>query len=159
LFKVGDRVVHPLHGACLIDDIVRKSADGENRAYYILRFPSGDMSLMLPTDKCEEVGVRPIISRTSAQKILNSFPGLAVTAGDQNWNKRYRDNMLRIRSGDPMEVASVVKSLMTRDARRGLSTGERRMLHFAKDILVSEMTLSMDMPENEIENQLTLAVG
>ena len=159
MYNVGDWVVHPLHGACMIDNIVMKSSDGRDKAYYILRFPSGDMSLMLPADKCDEVGVRPIIGRLAAQKILKSFPGLAVAAGDQNWNKRYRDNMARIRSGDPMEVASVVKSLMSREALRGLSTGERRMLHFAKDILISEMTLSMDVPEEEIENQLVLAVS
>lgn len=159
LFKVGDRIVHPLHGAGVIDKIDKTRENGSEKDFYVLKFFSGDMSVRIPAEKSADIGLRPIISKGSALKILNAFPDITVQAGDSNWNRRYRENMDRIRSGDPMEVASVVKNLMARDQRRGLSTGERRMLHFAKDILVSEMTMSMDMPEGEIEDKLALAVG
>ncbi len=77
----------------------------------------------------------------------------------KNHSDRYRENMLKIKSGDPLMVGGVIKSLMRRDCARGLSTGERRMLHYAKDILISEMTVSMELPSDDIENKLTLAVG
>lgn len=159
MYTIGQTIVHPLHGAGIIKRIIEKNEGGAKKVYYELSFGGGDMSVTLPEDKCGEVGLRPIICRKEAERIFKAISELEVPAGDGNWNRRYRENMLKIKSGDPLMVGGVIKSLMRRDCARGLSTGERRMLHYAKDILISEMTVSMELPSDDIENKLTLAVG
>ena len=159
MYSIGQTVVHPLHGAGTIGDILRKTENDCDKYYYVLRFGSGDISVTLPEDKCGEVGLRPVICRKEAERILRAIPGLVIPEGDGNWNRRYRENMENIKSGDPLKVACVIKSLMQRDTRRGLSTGERRMLHYAKDILISEMTASLELSCDEVEDKLALAVG
>ncbi len=156
MFKVGDRVAHPLHGAGTISEIEQKKIDNRVKDYYVMRIPKGDMRVMIPVDACDAVGLRPIIDSARAEEILNRIPDLEVSE-DSNWNKRYRDNMLRIRSGDLLEVASVIKSLVRREEARGLSTGERKMLHSAKQILISEIVLCFDCSYNEAEDRLTKA--
>ena len=152
-FKVGDKIAHPLHGAGSICGIERKRVDGKNRDYYVMHIPRGDMRVMIPTDACEQVGVRPIISAQEAADILRAIPELEIDE-DANWNKRYRDNMLHIKSGDLLKVAAVIKSLTKRDAKAGLSNGERKMLHSAKQILLSELVLSQGSSYDEAEKQL-----
>ena len=159
MYTIGQTIVHPLHGAGTVGDILRKTENGVRKTYFVLHFGDGNMSVTLPEDKCDEVGLRPIICRKEAERIFKAIPGLEAPDGDGNWNRRYRENMQSIKSGDPLKVAGVIKSLMHRDGRRGLSTGERRMLHYAKDILISEMTVSMDMPPEEIDDKLAIAVG
>ena len=153
MFKVGDRVAHPLHGAGTISEIEHKKIDNRFKDYYVMRIPKGDMRVMIPVDACEAVGLRPIIDSGLAEEILQQIPDLVI-AEDSNWNKRYRENMLRIRSGDLLEVASVIKSLVQRENTRGLSTGERKMLHSAKQILISEIVLCFDCSYDEAEDRL-----
>ncbi len=153
MFKVGDRVAHPLHGAGTISEIEHKKIDNRFKDYYVMRIPKGDMRVMIPVDACEAVGLRPIIDSGRAEEILQQIPDLVI-AEDSNWNKRYRENMLRIRSGDLLEVASVIKSLVQRENVRGLSTGERKMLHSAKQILISEIVLCFDCSYDEAEDRL-----
>ncbi len=153
MFKIGDRVAHPLHGAGTISEIEHKKIDKSFRDYYVMRIPKGDMRVMIPVDACDAVGLRPIIDCDRAEEILSQIPDLVISE-DSNWNKRYRENMLRIRSGDLLEVASVIKSLVQRENSRGLSTGERKMLHSAKQILISEIVLCFDCSYNEAEDRL-----
>ena len=156
MFRVGDHVAHPLHGAGEICEIERKRIDGSYRDYYVLRISKGSMRVMVPVDGCAAVGLRPIISSQEAENIIRRIPELEVIE-DSSWNKRYRENMQRIRSGDLLEVASVVKSLVLRENSRGLSTGERKMLHSAKQILISEIVLSLGCSYSEAEGRLNLA--
>ena len=156
MFSIGDHVAHPLHGAGEICEIERNRVDGVYKDYYVLRIPKGSMRIMVPVDGCEAVGLRPIISAEQAEEIFRRIPELEVIE-DSSWNKRYRENMQRIRSGDLLEVAAVVKSLIRRENQRGLSTGERKMLHSAKQILISEMVLCLDSPYSEVEERLNLA--
>ena len=153
MFNIGDRVAHPLHGAGMISEIEHKKIDNCYRDYYVMRIPKGDMRVMIPVDACDAVGLRPIIDSDQAEEILNRIPDLKISE-DSNWNKRYRENMLRIRSGDLLEVASVIKSLVMRENSRGLSTGERKMLHSAKQILISEIVLCFDCSYSEAEERL-----
>ena len=152
-FHVGDQIAHPMHGAGTIDNIVTRRINGVDRRYYELRLPVGDIRVMIPVDSSEEIGVRPIISKEKAEQIWKLLPKLEVTM-TQNWNRRYRENMLRIKSGDLLEVAKVVKGLVGRDHLRGLSTGERKMLHNAKQILISELVLSQHISFEETETRL-----
>ena len=156
-FRVGDRIAHPMHGAGVIDSVVKRKINGTERDYYVLKLPAGDMLVMIPVDTSAEIGVRPIGDADEAEKILGSIPGLEIEM-TQNWNKRYRENMLKIKSGNLLEVAAVVKGLMQRDKERGLSTGERKMLHSAKQILISEIVLSESASYEEVEERLNSAL-
>jgi CarD family transcriptional regulator len=156
-FKVGDRIAHPLHGAGTIDRIESKKINGTEREYYVLKLPVGDMVVMIPTGNCSEIGVRPIVKPEEAEEILNALPKIKINMS-QNWNKRYRENMMKIKSGDLMEVAEVVKGLMTRDLNHSLSTGERKMLHSAKQILISEIVLSQSASYEEVEERINKAI-
>lgn len=156
-FRVGDRIAHPMHGAGVIDSVVSRKINGKERDYYVLKLPVGDMLVMIPVDTSAEIGVRPIVDAAEAEKILCSIPGIQIEM-TQNWNKRYRENMLKIKSGNLLEVAAVVKGLMQRDKERGLSTGERKMLHSAKQILISEIVLSESASYEEVEERLNSAL-
>ena len=156
-FRVGDRIAHPMHGAGVIDSVVSRKINGKERDYYVLKLPVGDMLVMIPVDTSAEIGVRPIVDAAEAEKILCSIPGIEIEM-TQNWNKRYRENMLKIKSGNLLEVAAVVKGLMQRDTERGLSTGERKMLHSAKQILISEIVLSESASYEEVEERLNSAL-
>lgn len=158
MFQVGDKIVHPMHGAGIVDSIVQKKVNGVVREYYVLKLPVGGMLVMIPTHNCEEIGVRPVIPGEEADRVLAAIPEIQVEI-TQNWNQRYRENMLRIKSGDLMEVARVVKSLVQRDGERGLSTGERKMLHSAKQILISEIVLSQNASYEDVEARINGAMA
>lgn len=157
IFQIGDRIAHPLHGAGVISDIESRRIDGADKEFYVLKLPVSDMLIKIPKDTCEKVGVRPILSCDEADCIIAALSEIEINM-NQNWNKRYRENMLRIRSGDLLEVAGVIKGLMHRDAERGLSTGERKMLHSAKQILISEIVLSKGCTYTEVEEHLNMVM-
>ena len=158
MFQVGDKIVHPMHGAGVIDSIVQKKVNGVVREYYILKLPVGGMLVMIPTANSEEIGVRPVIKGEEADKVIAAIPDIQVEKVS-NWNRRYRENMLRLKSGNLLEVARVVKGLMLRDGERGLSTGERKMLHSAKQILISEIVLSQNSSYDEVEARINTALA
>jgi len=158
LFSVGDRIAHPMHGAGVIDSIVSRKIDGADKNYYVLKLPVGDMLVMIPVESSDSIGVRPIVEPEEAERIIQSIEDINVSM-TQNWNKRYRENMLKIKSGDLLEVAAVIKGLMLRDTDKGLSTGERKMLHSAKQILISEIVLSESMSYEEVEQRINTAVS
>jgi len=158
MFQVGDKIVHPMHGAGVVDGIVERKVNGVVRSYYELKLPIGGMLVMIPTENSEEIGVRPIIGKDEVDCVIAAIEKIEVEM-DQNWNRRYRDNMVRLKSGDLLEVAHVVKGLMLRDSIRGLSTGERKMLHSAKQILISELVLAQSSSYEEIEKRINLALA
>ena len=158
MFSVGDRIAHPMHGAGVIDSIVKRKVDGAEKDYYVMKLPVGDMQVMIPVESTDVIGVRPIIQPDEAENILKSISSLEINM-NTNWNKRYRENMMKIKSGNLLEVASVIKGLMLRDTDKGLSTGERKMLHSAKQIFISEIVLSESASYEEVEKRLDLAVS
>ena len=149
MFSVGDKIVYPMHGAGTIDSIEEKDILGEKQSYYILRMPGG-VKVMIPTAKAEEVGVRNIIDKSSADRVISVLEQ-NETDMDKNWNKRYRDNMDKMKSGDIYEVADVVRNLSFKQKEKGLSTGEKKMLNNAKQILVSELVLAEHASQEEVE--------
>ena len=158
MFSVGDHIAHPMHGAGVIDRIEEKKVNGTVRQYYVFKMPVGGMLVMIPTESCSEIGVRPIISSDEADRLMEEFSHIECDM-DPNWNRRYRENMLRIKSGDLLEVARVVKGLMARDCEKGLSTGERKMLRSAKQILISEFVLSQNSNYEEVEDRIITALA
>ena len=153
MYNIGDKVVYPMHGAGVIDDIEEREILGKTQKYYVMKMPLGDMKVMIPMSNCEEIGIRDVISSDEADRVLGSFKE-GVEDFTQSWNKRYRENMLKIKSGDIFEVARVVKALMCRDREKGLSTGERKMLTNAKQILISELVLAKNKPQSDIEEMI-----
>lgn len=123
-----------------------------------MKMPIGDMSVMIPVDSVDEIGVREIISNEEISKVINILKG-EMTHMPQNWNRRYRANMEKIKSGDIFEIAVVVRNLMLRDAEKSLSTGERKMLNSAKQILISEIVLSTEYTQEETEKLIDEAVN
>lgn len=158
MFQVGDKIVHPMHGAGVVDSIVTKKVNGVVRDYYILNLPVGGMLVMIPTENSDEIGVRPVMEPEQADRVIAAIPSIQVDA-DPNWNRRYRENMARLKSGNLLEVARVVKSLILREGERGLSTGERKMLHSAKQILISEIVLSESTSYEEVERRINKALA
>ena len=149
MFNVGDKIVYPMHGAGTIDSIEEKDILGQKQSYYILKMP-GEGKVMIPTAKAEEVGVRNIINKESADKVFGILEK-DETQMDKNWNKRYRDNMDKMKSGDIYEIADVVRNLSFKQKEKGLSTGEKKMLNNAKQILVSELVLAEHASQEEVE--------
>jgi CarD family transcriptional regulator len=158
MFEIGDKVVYPMHGAGIIEGIEVKEILGEKQQYYVLSFPMGGMKVMIPTRSVEDVGVREVISDSDISKVVQVLGSHTVSLPD-NWNKRYRINLDKIRSGDIYEVADVVRDLMVRERDKGLSTAERKMLNNARQILISEIVLSTSADEGDIAsmiNKITL---
>ena len=149
MFNVGDKIVYPMHGAGTIDSIEEKDILGEKQSYYIIKMP-GEVKVMVPTNKAEQVGVRNIIDKEEAAKVMNIL-GENETEMSQNWNKRYRDNMDKMKSGNIYEVADVVRNLSFKQKEKGLSTGEKKMLVNAKQILISELVLAEHASQEEVE--------
>lgn len=149
MYNVGDEIVYPMHGAGRIDSIEERDILGEKQSYYILKMP-GEVKVMVPIEKAEQVGIRNVIDKNSADKVLNVLEQ-DETEMNKNWNKRYRDNMDKIKSGDIYEIADVVRNLSFKQKEKGLSTGEKKMLTNAKQILVSELVLAEQSNKEEIE--------
>ena len=149
MFNVGDKIVYPMHGAGTIDSIEEKNILGENQSYYVIKMP-GEVKVMVPTDRAEQIGVRNVIGKEEAEKVI-SILGEDETEMSQNWNKRYRDNMEKMKSGSIYEVAGVVRNLSFKQKEKGLSTGEKKMLSNAKQILVSELVLAEHASQDEVE--------
>ncbi len=150
MFSVGDKIVYPMHGAGTIDAIEEKDILGEKQSYYIIKMP-GEVKVMVPTNKAEQIGVRNVIGKEEAIKVFEILEE-NETEMSANWNKRYRDNMDKMKSGSIYEVADVVRNLSFKQKEKGLSTGEKKMLSNAKQILVSELVLAEHASENEVED-------
>ncbi len=152
-YQIGSKVVYPMHGAGVIEAIEEREIMGTKQEYYIMRIPVGDMKVMVPMQTAAEIGLRDVIAPEVADKVMAEFE-LCPIDMDSNWNKRYRENMQRIKSGNISDVVYVVKNLMHRDKQRGLSTGERKMLSNAKQILVSELVVAKACSQKNIEDIL-----
>ena len=157
MFRIGDLVAHPMHGAGVIDAVIQEKVGGNTQDYYVFKMPMGGLLLKIPVTNSVAIGVRPIITPEEAETLIAAIPALEVES-NANWNKRYRENMQRLKSGDLREVARLIKGLMTRDTRRGLSTGERKMLQTAKRILISEIVLSEQADYETVEARIDMAM-
>lgn len=150
MFNVGDNIVYPMHGAGTIDSIEEKEILGEKQQYYVIKMP-GEVMVMVPTAKAETMGVRSVIDKQSANNVLKVLEK-DETEMSNNWNKRYRDNLDKMKTGDIYKVADVVRNLSFKQKEKGsLSTGEKKMLVNAKQILISELVLAEHSSKEEIE--------
>lgn len=153
MYNVGDNVVYPMHGAGVIEAIEEREVLGERQKYYIMALPIGDMKVMIPMDSVEEVGLRQVIDDEGVRRVYEILGGEKTTMSS-NWNRRYRANMEKIKSGDVFAVAEVVRNLTLRDQDKGLSTGERKMLETARQILISELVVASGSTEDEVNAKM-----
>lgn len=150
MFRKGDTVVHPEHGAAVIEDLKDREFLGEKKTYLVLRVVYGDLTLSVPVDSANEVGLRQVVSKNQVKKILNVLrEGETMMAA--NWSRRYKNNLEKLHSGDPFEVADVLRNLSIRDREKGLSAGEKRMIQKARQILISELSYATGKTEAEAE--------
>ncbi|MEL1135408.1 CarD family transcriptional regulator [Desulfitobacterium sp. THU1] len=153
MFCIGDRVVYPMHGAGVIEAIEEREVLGESHRYYVMNIPIGNMKVFIPLNNVNQLGIREVISSDEVPevlKILENESTLPVLA----WNRRYRANMDRIKSGDIFSIAEVVRSLSQRDHEKGLSTGEKKMYDNACQILVSELVLAEGVKADEMTQRI-----
>ena len=153
MFRKGDKVVYPHHGAAVIEDLQEREILGERRQYFVLRIAQGDLTLMVPVDNTREVGIREVISKREVKKVFE-FLREDDTNAPVNWSRRFKTNVEKIRSGDIYQVAEVVRNLSIREKDRGLSAGEKRRLARARQILVCELTFAGDATEEKAEAML-----
>ena len=158
MYQVGDKIVYPIHGAGVVCAIEEKEILGSVNSYYILEVPTGNISLMVPVKNAEEIGVRPVVEPAVIARLLEHL-GKAQVTMTENWNKRYRENMTKIKSGDLFEIAPIYRYLLEKDVEKGLSSGEKKMYLSAHQILVSEIMLSKNIQKEEAEQLLVDALS
>lgn len=151
MFKRGDKILYPMHGAGVIENIEMKSILGENRQYYIVNLPAKNMKVMIPVDRSDSLNLREVINTDIIPEVFQVFKEDYIDRG-MNWNKRYKYNLEKVKSGDIYDLANVIKDLMSRDIEKGLSSGERKMLNESKQLFVSEISLASGRDRNEVEN-------
>lgn len=152
-FQVGETVVYPHHGAARIEEIRTRTIKGEERLYLKLRVRQGDLTIEVPAENVDLVGVRDVVGEEGIAKV---FDVLRAPYAEEptNWSRRFKANVEKLASGDVIKVAEVVRDLSRREQGRGLSAGEKRMLSKARDILISELALAEKTPESEAEAML-----
>ncbi|CAN5659561.1 MAG: CarD family transcriptional regulator [Geodermatophilaceae bacterium] len=150
VFTVGETVVYPHHGAALIEAIKTRVVKGEERSYLVLKVAQGDLTIEVPADNAEVVGVRDVVGQEGLNKVFEVLRA-PHTEEPTNWSRRYKANLEKLASGDVNKVAEVVRDLWRRDRERGLSAGEKRMLSKARQILTSEVALAEGTNEDKAE--------
>lgn len=157
-FKVGDRVVYPHHGAAVIERKEKRNLFGEDIEYLVLRVTHGDLTLMVPVEKADEVGIRSPVSKDEVEDIM-AVLGKKDARMPSNWSRRFKNHLEKLKSGDVYQVAEVVRNLSLRAKDSGLSSGEKTMLANARRVLVSELAFSLNTSEEAVERKLEAALA
>jgi CarD family transcriptional regulator len=157
-FDVGDKVVYPHHGAATIEKREKMVAFGEEREYLVLRLAYGDLTLKVPADNTDSVGLRDVINDEEVEEVFAVLRKKEARM-PTNWSRRFKNHVEKLKSGDIYQVAEVVRNLSIRDKDKGLSAGEKRMLAKARQILTSELTFALNVNEEEAEQRLDDALA
>ena len=157
MYAIGDKVVCPMHGAGFIEQIETRTINDTEQQYYVFSLFLGNIKIMVPVAK-ESTQIRTVTHKDHALQILDALHDLE-TEQNSNWSKRYRENMDKLKTGDLIETAKVFKSLVLRNKEKTLSAGERKMLHSAKQILMSELMIALDTEFSDLERDIYNAIG
>ncbi|WP_250504955.1 CarD family transcriptional regulator [Bowdeniella massiliensis] len=152
-YKVGETVVYPHHGAATIEAINKRTIRGEEKTYLKLNVAQGDLTIEVPAENLDLVGVRDVVDEEGLEEVFDVLRS-SHTEEPTNWSRRYKANVEKIASGDVIKVAEVVRDLSRRDADRGLSAGEKRMLSKARQILESEVALAEEVTEDTARDRV-----
>ena len=148
LYQIGDKVVYPHHGAGTVVKKEKREVLGHAREYLTIKILHNDMTVQVPSENAEKVGLRRVIGEKEIGGVLKALTGVS-TEMPKNWNRRFKHNRDKMKTGDILELAEVVRNLALRDREKGLSTGEKQMFVKAKKILASELMYAKDMDEEE----------
>jgi CarD family transcriptional regulator len=148
LYKVGDKVVYPHHGAGTVVKKESRAVLGEKREYLTIQILHNDMTVNVPAENAEAVGLRKVINEDTVKEVVKALTGTGTTM-PKNWNRRFKHNRDKMKTGDIFELAEVVRNLSLRDRDKGLSTGEKQMFVKAKKILISELMYAKGLDEEE----------
>lgn len=153
MFNIGDKVVYPMHGAGIIEAIEDRDFMGQTQAYYVMKLPFGGMKVMVPLNNVQNIGLRQVVGMEEIDKVFTILKDRKKTVAT-TWNRRVKANIDKMKSGDIYEVAEVVRNLALQDREKRLSTGERRLLENARQILISELVLAQDIEEQRAACQI-----
>jgi CarD family transcriptional regulator len=153
VYEIGDNVVYPHHGAGKVLKKEMKEVLGEKREYLTIKILHNDMTVMVPCENADKAGLRRVIDDDAVRKVLAVLRD-DVSQMPKNWNRRFKHNREKIKTGDVYELAEVVRNLAIRETEKGLSTGEKQMYTRAKKILASELMYALEMEEEEAEAYL-----
>jgi CarD family transcriptional regulator len=157
-FDVGDRVVYPHHGAAVIKKREKRKINGTTTEYLVLEMAHGELTLSVPVDKADDVGMRPPIGKDEVDDLFELL-GKKDVREPANWSRRFKNHQEKLKSGDVYQVAEVVRNLALRDQAKGLSAGEKSMFVKARSVLVSELSFALDVSEEDalarVEQQLS----
>ena len=156
-FKAGDRVVYPHHGAAIVKKKEKREAFGRETEYLILEMAHGDMTLSVPVDKVDEVGMRWPISVEDVEDLFEVLRRRDVRE-PANWSRRFKNHQEKLKSGDVYQVAEVVRNLALRDRDKGLSAGEKTLYQKARSVLVSELSFALDVSEDDAMDKVDEAL-
>ena len=157
MYEIGKKVVCPMHGAGVIEEIQTRIVNDEEMQYYVVSLFLGNIKILVPVDM-EISHIRDITTADHANSIIAALPELEINR-NPNWSKRYRENMEKLKTGDLIETAKVFKTLTLRNREKTLSAGERKMLHSARQILMSELMIALNMQLDELEEEIYHAIG
>ncbi|MGE0632941.1 MAG: CarD family transcriptional regulator [Pseudobdellovibrionaceae bacterium] len=158
-FKVGDHAVYPKHGVGRVIAIETKEIMGSKKAFYTVQIIDTGMKILVPLDGVENVGLRPIISKEEAARVIEILKETDVKIDNQTWNRRYREYMEKIKTGSVYEIAEVLRDLFLLKVDKELSFGERQMLESARGLLLRELTLVKDRAELSQEEDIRQIFG
>ena len=150
MLNVGDRVVYPMHGAGVISGIEECEVLGEDKSYFVLQMPLGNMKVMIPMDAADQAGLRDVIGQEQVEEIRDVLAAPPQRVGG-SWNKRFHAILAQMKSGDIQEAAAVLRNLTIQDRQRKISSGEHRLLELARQIVVSELVYACDKTPEEVE--------
>ncbi len=159
MFHVGDKAVYPGHGVGVIEAIETKRISGKEQSFYILRFVDNGMTIMVPEDNVKSAGLRTVIRKIDARKVIEILKDREVTLDNQTWNRRYREYMEKINTGSIYEIAEVLRDLHLLKAEKELSFGEKKIMDMAKTLLVKELAIAKDVKETEILKEIRSIFG
>jgi len=152
-FDVGDRVVYPHHGAAVITKREKRKINGSSTEYLVLVMAHGELTLSVPVDKADEVGMRPPIGKDEVDDLFDLLAKKDIRE-PANWSRRFKNHQEKLKSGDVYQVAEVVRNLSLRDQAKGLSAGEKSMFIKARSVLVSELSFALDVDEDEAQQRV-----
>ena len=153
MYSIGDRIVQPLYGAGTVISIEERDILGEKKKYYFLEILNESAPVMLPVDTCEKIGVRPLMEKSDIKELFDYISSYDDVT-EENWNKTYRINMDKLKSGDLKQVGEVLKYLIKRENSKQLSAGEKKMLTHANQILYSEIIFISDVSYDDADSMV-----
>ncbi len=158
MYCKGDKIVYPMYGAGVIEDLEHKEIDGNNQTYYVLRIPVGNLKISVSARKAKDLGIRQVYNKDEVMEVISGVKNFPMEMPD-NWNQRYKENLERIKTGKLSEAALVYRNLLMRERTKGLSTVEKKLMTNAKQIILSELILSQNIDKTQAEDLLMTTIG